>query len=170
MGKQKNKAAIDTELRLEFFKKMHLVRKFEYNVLKLLREGMIPGSVHLDIGEEAVKVGTIMPLANSDYLIPTHRGHGQHLIKGTDPDLLLAELLGRETGLCKGRAGSVHIFDKENNNLGVTAIVGAQLPISVGVGTAIKYKKKNSCVMCNFGDGTTNQGWFYETLNLKNKH
>jgi len=160
------KTIIDTKLRLEFFEKMHLVRKFEYNVLKLLREGVVLGSVHLDIGEEAVKVGTIMPLADSDYLIPTHRGHGQHLIKGTDPGRLLAELSGKVTGLCKGRAGSVHIFDKEHNDLGVTAIVGAQLPISVGVGMAIKYKKGNSCVMCNFGDGTTNQGWFYEALNL----
>ena len=163
---KKNKTFINTDLRLQFFEKMQLVRKFEYKVLELISRGLIMGSAHLDIGEEAVKVGTIMPLENSDYLLPNHRGHGQHLVKGSEPGKILAELCGRVTGLCKGRAGSVHLFDKKTNNLGVNAIVGAQLPISAGVGMAIKYKRKDSCVMCNFGDGATNQGWFYEALNL----
>jgi TPP-dependent pyruvate/acetoin dehydrogenase alpha subunit len=141
-------------------------RLFEEKVQQLTLEGMVLGSVHLSIGEEAASVGTIAALRKEDYILPTHRGHAQHLAKGADISRLLAELSGKETGYCKGISGSIHIFDKENNNLGSNGIVGAQFPIAVGVGLAINYKKENNILACFFGDGSTNQGWFYELLNL----
>ena len=150
----------------ELYKKLVLTRLFEERVLKLVSESLILGSSHLSIGEEAAAVGTISALKKEDYILPTHRGHAQVLAKGADPKKVMAELCGKETGYSKGICGSVHLFDKENNNLGSNGIVGAQFPIAVGVGLAIKYKKLNSIVACFFGDGATNQGWFYELLNL----
>ena len=150
----------------ELYKKLVLTRLFEERVLKLVSESLILGSVHLSIGEEAAAVGTISALKKEDYILPTHRGHAQVLAKGADPKKVMAELCGKETGYSKGICGSIHLFDKENSNLGSNGIVGAQFPIAIGVGLAIKYKKLNSIVACFFGDGATNQGWFYELLNL----
>lgn len=158
--------SIHNDEMLDIFKKLLLARLFEERVHKLSLEGVVLGSVHLSIGEEAASVGTISALKKEDYILPTHRGHVQHLTKGADPSRLMAELAGKETGYCKGISGSIHIFDKENNNLGSNGIVGAQFPIAVGAGLAIKYKKKNNIVACFFGDGSSNQGWFYELLNL----
>jgi acetoin:2,6-dichlorophenolindophenol oxidoreductase subunit alpha len=158
--------AIDNNQMLDIYKKLLLARLFEERVHKLTLEGVVLGSVHLSIGEEASSVGTISALKKEDYILPTHRGHAQHLAKGADPSRLLAELAGKETGYCKGISGSIHIFDSENNNLGSNGIVGAQFPIAVGAGLAIKYKKMKSIVACFFGDGSSNQGWFYELLNL----
>lgn len=151
---------------LELFKKMLLIRNFEEKVYELAKKGVVKGSVHLCIGEEATAVGTVSALNKSDYILPTHRGHGQALTKGADPKRFLAEIIGKEAGLCKGRAGSMHTFDKDNNNMGAQGILGAQFPISIGVGLAIQLKKLNSVVLCFFGDGTSNQGTFYESLNF----
>jgi len=157
---------IENDLMLELYRKLFLCRRFEEKVYQLILDGVVLGSVHLSTGEEAAAVGTIGALEKTDYILPTHRGHCQHLSKGAEPDKLMAELAGKETGYCKGNSGSIHIFDRENNNLGSNGIVGAQFPITVGAGMAIKYKKLNSCVVCFTGDGATNQGWFYELLNL----
>lgn len=151
---------------LELFKKMLLIRNFEEKVYELAKKGVVKGSVHLCIGEEATAVGTVSALNKSDYILPTHRGHGQALTKGADPKRFLAEIIGKEAGLCKGRAGSMHTFDKDNNNMGAQGILGAQFTISIGVGLAIQLKKLNSVVLCFFGDGTSNQGTFYESLNF----
>jgi len=127
---------------------------------------VVLGSVHLSNGEEASAVGTIAALTKDDYILPTHRGHAQVLAKGADPAIVLAELAGKETGYSKGICGSIHLFDKASNNLGSNGIVGAQFPIAVGAGLAIRHKKLDSLVACFFGDGASNQGWFYELLNL----
>ncbi len=151
---------------LEFFEQMLLIRKFEETLHELAKRGVVHGSVHLCSGQEAPAVGTCAAITQDDYILPTHRGHGQVLAKGAEPDRLLAEILGRETGYCKGRVGSMHLFDKEHNNLGTTGVVGSQFPISTGVGLAIKLQELDRCLLCYFGDGTSNQGWFYEALNM----
>jgi acetoin:2,6-dichlorophenolindophenol oxidoreductase subunit alpha len=158
---------VNDEKLLEFFEKMYLVRSFENKIFELAKRGFVRGSIHLCIGEEAASVGTCMALDKNDYILPTHRGHGQELIKGSDPKKLMAEMIGKETGICKGRSGTMHIFDKENNNLGAQGILGAQFPIAIGVGLAIKLKQlKETLVMVYFGDGTSNTGNFYESLNM----
>ena len=156
----------DKNILLELYKKLLLARVFEERVYQLVIDGVVLGSVHLSTGEEAAAVGTIAALKKEDYILPTHRGHAQVLAKGADPAKMLAELCGKETGYSKGISGSIHLFDKENNNLGSNGIVGAQFPIAVGAGIALKYKKSNNVIACFFGDGSSNQGWFYELLNL----
>lgn len=157
---------LSKEKLLELFEKMVLIRQFERKVFEFATTGVVRGSVHLCIGEEAAAVGAVMSMGKDDYLLPTHRGHGQGLAGGTDPKKFLAEIIGKESGLCKGRVGSMHFVDKENNNLGAQGIVGAQFPIALGVGKAIKNKKMKSCVLCFFGEGSSNQGTFYESLNI----
>ena len=157
---------LNKNILLDLYKKLLLARRFEERVNKLIVEGVVLGSVHLSIGEEAAAVGTIGALKAEDYILPTHRGHAQVLAKGGDPRKLMAEISGKETGYSKGVSGSIHLFDRKNNNLGSNGIVGAQFPITVGVGLAIKHKKSDSVVACFFGDGSSNQGWFYELLNL----
>lgn len=156
----------DKKLLKTFLEKMLLVRQFEYKVYDFATKGIVFGSVHLCIGEEATAVGSCIDLKSEDYILTTHRGHGQALTKGADPDKFLAEIIGRETGLCKGRVGSMHAFDKDNNNLGAQGILGAQFPIAVGVGLALKLKKSKNIIACYLGDGTSNQGTFYEALNI----
>ena len=158
---------VSTDLLLNFLEKMLLIRKFEYKLIELAEKGTVRGSIHLCIGEEASAVGTCMAINKEDFILPTHRGHGQEIAKGSNIDQLLAEMIGKETGLCKGRVGSMHVFDRKTNNLGAQGILGAQIPISIGVGLAIKLKEiKDRLVMVFFGDGTTNQGTFYEGLNF----
>ena len=159
-------AGLDRDILIELYKKLVLARLFEERVYKLINEGIVLGSVHLSTGEEASAVGTISVLTKEDYILPTHRGHAQVLAKGSDSAKVLAELAGKETGYSRGMCGSIHLFDKSNNNLGSNGIVGAQFPIAVGAGLAIRHKKLDSVVACFFGDGASNQGWFYELLNL----
>jgi len=156
----------DKKLLKTFLEKMLLVRQFERKVYDFASKGTVFGSVHLCIGEEATAVGSCIDLKKEDYILTTHRGHGQALAKGADPNKFLAEIIGRKTGLCKGRVGSMHAFDKENNNLGAQGILGAQFPIAVGVGLALKLKKSTNIIACYLGDGTSNQGTFYEALNI----
>ena len=157
---------LDNELLLELYQKMLLIRQTEHKIFDFARQGLVFGSVHLCVGEEATAAGTCGYLKEDDYILPTHRGHGQIIAKGADLKSFLAEILGKENGVCKGRVGSMHIFDKANNNLGAQGILGAQFPISLGAGLAIKLKKLESIAVCFFGDGTSNQGTFYEALNF----
>jgi len=157
---------IDNNLLLEFLEKMYLIRQFEAKIYNFAERGLVFGSVHLCIGEEATAVGTCLNLKKEDYLIATHRGHGQEIIKGSDIKKLLAEIIGKETGLCKGRVGSMHLTDSSVNNLGAQGIIGASFPVSVGVGLAIKLQESERILISFFGDGATNQGNFYESLNI----
>jgi len=157
---------IQTDLLLQFFEKMLLIRRFEETTYDLSKRGIVPGSVHLCSGEEGPAVGACAPLGQADCILPTHRGHGQVLAKGAEPKYVLAEIIGRKTGICQGRVGSMHLFDKELNIMGSNGIVGAQFPLSVGLGLGLKLQELDNCLVCFFGDGASNQGVFYEALNL----
>ncbi|MHB1347442.1 MAG: thiamine pyrophosphate-dependent dehydrogenase E1 component subunit alpha [Candidatus Humimicrobiaceae bacterium] len=157
---------IDNDLKLNFYEKMLTVRLFENKIMDFARQGKIYGSVHLCVGEEAASVGSCMALREKDYLLPTHRGHGQVITKGSDINKLLAEVTAKKTGVCKGRVGSMHFFDKSKNVLGGQGVLGAQFPIALGTGLAINLKQLDAISACYFGDGTSNQGTFYEGLNF----
>lgn len=146
--------------------KMYKIRFFEEKVDYLFALGLVHGTMHLSIGQEAVAVGAISTLKPDDYILSTHRGHGHCIAKGADINLMMAEFLGKETGYCRGRGGSMHIADVEKGNLGATGVVGGGIPIASGVGLSIKMRKTRQVVLCFFGDGAANQGAFHESLNL----
>ncbi|WP_239544265.1 thiamine pyrophosphate-dependent dehydrogenase E1 component subunit alpha [Virgibacillus halotolerans] len=145
---------------------MLLIRKFEEAVEKLYQEGKIPGTMHLCIGQEATAVGACAALTNEDKITSTHRGHGHSIAKGTEIKPMMAEILGKATGYCKGKGGSMHIADLNVGNLGANAIVAAGLSIGPGAALASKMKNEGYVVLCFFGDGATNEGAFHEALNL----
>ena len=128
--------------------------------------GLIHGTMHLSIGQEASAVGSTMALRTTDYITSTHRGHGHCIGKGADPKLMFAEFFGKEEGYCRGRGGSMHIADAATGNLGANGIVGGGLPIAVGAALAIKKQKRDDVAMCFFGDGASNEGAFHEALNM----
>ena len=146
--------------------KMHLIRKFEEAAEASYMRGLIHGTMHLSIGQEASAVGSILPLRRDDYILSTHRGHGHCIAKGADPALMFAEFFGKENGYCHGRGGSMHIADIAGGNLGANGIVAGGLPIAVGVGMSIKAQKQDRVCMVFFGDGATNEGAFHEALNM----
>jgi acetoin:2,6-dichlorophenolindophenol oxidoreductase subunit alpha len=156
----------DTKLQLTMYEQMLTIRRFEEKAIELFEKGLIRGNVHPCIGQEAVSVGVCANLRRDDYMTSTHRGHGNCLAKGADPRLMMAELLGRETGYCKGKGGSMHIADFEGGNLGANGIVGGGLPIAAGAGISIQNRETDQVVVCFFGDGAANQGTFHESLNL----
>jgi pyruvate dehydrogenase E1 component alpha subunit len=159
-------AEIDTETLRLALRRMHLIRKFEEAAEASYMRGLIHGTMHLSIGQEASAVGATLPLAADDYILSTHRGHGHCIAKGADPSRMFAEFFGKESGYCRGRGGSMHIADVEGGNLGANGIVGGGLPIAVGVGMSIKAQKLARVCMVFFGDGATNEGAFHESLNM----
>jgi TPP-dependent pyruvate/acetoin dehydrogenase alpha subunit len=150
----------------ELYRRMRLIRGFEELALRLVKSGDIVGGTHPYIGEEAVAVGVCSALADHDLLTSTHRGHGHVLAKGADPGRMLAELAGRETGLNRGRGGSMHAADVAVGILGANAIVGAAAPIAVGAAWAARRSGSGQVVATFFGDGGLNQGVLLEALNL----
>jgi pyruvate dehydrogenase E1 component alpha subunit len=151
---------------LDVYRKMKLARAFEMRVAEQYTKGRVGGFCHLYSGEEAVAVGAIHPLKPEDYVIGSYRDHAYYLIRGGDPRKCMAELFGHADGCCKGKGGSMHLFDWDINFLGGYAIVGGMCPIAVGLGKAIQQKKEDRVVLCFFGDGATNQGVFHESLNM----
>ena len=152
---------------LEILRQMLRIRLFEENLYQMYLSGKVPGmSPHLSVGQEAVAVGVCRALQHQDYLLTTHRGHGHVLARGADMARMLAEIMGKETGYCHGRGGSMHIADVGLNILGANGIVGGGLPIAVGAALSGRYQKNNSVTVCFFGDGATNIGSFHESLNL----
>lgn len=151
---------------LKMYHDMVLIREFEERTAEMYSRGKVTGFCHLYIGEEAVAVGAINALHGGDYVLSSYRDHGHCLIKGTSPKKVMAELFGRASGTCKGKGGSMHLFDPEKNFLGGYAIVAGELPITLGVGYAVKYRKEDKVVACFFGDGATNAGAFYESINM----
>jgi pyruvate dehydrogenase E1 component alpha subunit len=145
---------------------MHLVRRFEETAEASYMRGLIHGTMHLSIGQEASSIGATMALRASDYITSTHRGHGHCIGKGAEPKRMLAEFFGKEEGYCRGRGGSMHIADVESGNLGANGIVGGGIPIAVGAALAIKKQKRDDVALCFFGDGATNEGAFHEALNM----
>lgn len=151
---------------VEMYKTMLKIRKFEQVAMNTFAEGKIPGFVHLYIGEEAVATGVCANLKDSDYITSTHRGHGHILAKGGDLKFMMAELFGKATGYCKGKGGSMHIADANKGILGANGIVGAGHNIAVGAGLSAQYRGTDQVCVCFFGDASTNQGTFHESLNM----
>jgi pyruvate dehydrogenase E1 component alpha subunit len=159
-------AALDDATLAAALRRMHLIRKFEETAEQSYMRGLVHGTMHLSIGQEASAVGAILHLRPDDYILSTHRGHGHCIAKGADVARMLAEFFGKETGYCRGRGGSMHIADLETGNLGANGIVAGGLPIAVGVGMSIRMQKQSRVCMVFFGDGATNEGAFHEALNL----
>src|SRR6266581_6411959 len=157
---------VDAELARRLLHEMLLIRRFEEKAAEAYALGKIGGFLHLYIGEEAVAVGATSVLRPDDYAISAYREHGHCLAKGSDPKRVMAELYGRRDGLSKGKGGSMHLFDRSTNFLGGHAIVGAHLPIAVGVAFAIKYQGGDQVIVCYFGDGAVPEGEFHESMNL----
>jgi len=157
---------IDRELSLRLLKQMMEIRQFEDKIMELLAKNIAEGGSHLYAGMEAVAVGAISVLHPDDYITSTHRGHGHAIAKDGDLKGLMAEILGKKTGVCKGKGGSLHLADVAKGNLGANGVVGGSIGIATGAGLSIKMRKTSQVVICFFGDGATNQGIFYESLNI----
>ncbi|MDR2768236.1 MAG: thiamine pyrophosphate-dependent dehydrogenase E1 component subunit alpha [Treponema sp.] len=151
---------------LDIYRVMRQIRLFEETAFRFFQENKLRGSVHLCIGQEAVSGAVIGLLDDGDYITSTHRGHGHGIAKSRDLGSAFSELMGKETGFCHGRGGSMHICDLAKGNLGANAIVGGGLPIAVGGALAQKMRKQNHVTACFFSDGASNQGTFHESLNL----
>ena len=151
---------------LELYKTMLKIRKFETTAKNHFAEGEIPGFVHLYIGEEAIATGVCSNLNDDDFITSTHRGHGHIVAKGGDINFMMAELFGKATGYGKGKGGSMHIADATKGILGANGIVGAGHNISVGAAFSAQYRGTKQVCVCFFGDASTNQGTFHESLNL----
>ena len=152
--------------KLDLYKKMLTVRAFEEKAGELFAENLIPGFIHLSIGEEASSVGTCSVLRDDDYVASTHRGHGHLIAKGADPKKMFAELFGKKTGYCKGKGGSMHIADFSIGILGANGVVGGGFPIIIGAGLSIKLRKTDQVGVVFFGDGAANRGTFHEAANM----
>jgi len=152
--------------KLSLLKRMILIRTFEEKAGELFKENLIPGFIHLSIGQEASCVGTCATLNKDDYIISTHRGHGHLLAKGADPKRMFAELFGKATGYCKGKGGSMHIADFSIGVLGANGLVGGGFPIMIGAGLSIKLRKTDQVGVVFFGDGAANRGTFHEACNM----
>lgn len=151
---------------VKMYRKMLEIRFFEEKVFGLYGQNLVPGTIHLYAGEEAVAVGVCNALSKDDYITSTHRGHGHCIAKGADLKRTMAEILGKKTGYCKGKGGSMHIADFSIGMLGATAVVGAGLPIAVGAGLSARLRKTGQVVACFFGEGASNQGTFHESINM----
>ena len=149
-----------------WLRQMLLIRRFEERVKYLFLEGIMPGTIHQCMGQEACAVGVCAALEPDDILTPTHRGHGQCLAKGLTVREMMAELLGRTTGCCKAKGGSLHMGNLDRGVLPAVAIVGASIPIATGVALAFKLKKEKRVVACVMGDGAANEGAFHEGVNM----
>jgi pyruvate dehydrogenase E1 component alpha subunit len=150
----------------EIYHEMVLIRRLEEESASLYQLGKIGGFLHLYIGQEAVGSGVIAARQSQDRVITAYRDHGVAIACGMDPKVVMAELLGKETGCSKGRGGSMHLADTELNFWGGHAIVGAHLPLAAGMAMADKYRETDAVTICMFGDGATNIGYFHEALNL----
>ena len=157
---------LSTPTQLELHRMMMLIRLFEEALEEMFSRGLLHGTMHLSIGQEATAAGACLALQKDDLITSTHRGHGHCLAKGAEPYKMFAELLGREDGYCRGRGGSMHIADLSNGNLGANGIVAGSLTISVGAALSFQMQKKDNIILCFFGDGAVNEGSFHEALNL----
>jgi len=149
---------------LESYGRMLLIRLFEQEMHRLFLKGEVHGTTHLAAGQEAIPVGVCQALRPDDYVAGTYRGHGHALAKGTDPEGMVAEMLGRATGTCGGRSGSMNVIDRERGLVGCYGIVGGS--IAAATGAAMSAKRQGRVAVAFFGDGATNQAYFFECLNF----
>lgn len=162
----KKKSSFNRSKGLQLLKQMMRIRQLEEKAYELYTQEKIRGFLHLYDGEEAVAVGVIDNLKKEDSIIATYREHGHALVRGISMESIMAELYGKAEGCSGGRGGSMHLYDKETNFLGGSAIVGNGLPMAIGVAMANKYENKNAIACCFFGEGAVDEGEFHESLNL----
>ena len=158
--------AVDKKTRIDWLRQMYTGRAFEEMAEKLYALGKIHGTMHLSMGMEASAVGTIAAIKADDYILGTHRGHTQLVAYGADLNRMMAEFMGKASGYCRGRGGSMHIADVPGGYLGAQGIVGGNIPLAIGVGLTIRNTKSDKVCLCFFGDGATNEGAFHESLNM----
>lgn len=157
---------MEQERAMWIYNTMMRIRSFEEKALMLFESNRLRGSVHLYVGQEAVAATVCSQLRDIDYITSSHRGHGHSIAKGAELGKAMAELMGKATGYCKGRGGSMHIADFTKGNLGANAIVGGGMPIATGAALSAKLRKTDQVAVSFFGDGASNQGIFHESLNL----
>jgi pyruvate dehydrogenase E1 component alpha subunit len=159
-------ADLDATTKHNLLRQMYTIRAFEEMAEQLYALGKVHGTMHLSIGMEASAVGAIAALRPDDYILSTHRGHGHCIAKGADLERMMAEFMGKETGYCRGRGGSMHIADVQGGNLGANGVVGGGLATAMGVGLGLKMQGSDRICLCFFGDGAANLGPFHESLNM----
>ena len=159
-------AKIPKEKLLHMHRLMLDIRNFDNKVNQMVKKGQVPGMTHFSVGEEAANVGAIAAIGQQDFITSNHRGHGQSIAMEIDLNGMMAEIMGKATGTCKGKGGSMHIADLDNGNLGANGIVGGGMGMAIGAALTQKMKNTGKIVLCCFGDGACNEGTFHETLNL----
>lgn len=165
-SKTANKKSFDKETYMEWFRSMSLMRRFEEKAGQLYGQQKISGFCHLYIGQEACVAGAVSALKKGDKYITAYRDHAHPIGLGTDPKYVMAELFGKETGVSKGKGGSMHMFDKENHFFGGHGIVGGQIPLGAGIAFSEQYKGTDNICITYMGDGAVRQGAFHEALNM----
>ena len=169
MAKSKKSTAkqeIPKEKLLHMHKLMCNIRNFDEKVNYMVKRGQVPGMTHFSVGEEAANVGAIAALSEGDLITSNHRGHGQTIAMEIDLNEMMAEIMGKATGTCKGKGGSMHIADLDKGNLGANGIVGGGMGMAIGAALTQQMKKTGKIVVCFFGDGAVNEGTFHETMNM----
>jgi pyruvate dehydrogenase E1 component alpha subunit len=156
----------DKDLLIRYYHQMVLIRRFEEKAAEMYTKARIGGYCHLNLGEEATVVGFNDPLQPRDYIYTNYREHGYAIVRGITPAVVMAELFGKVDGCSHGRGGSMHMFDMQRRFMGGYGIVGGQVPVATGAAFAVAYKGTDEVVVCQMGDGTTNGGPFFESLNL----
>lgn len=151
---------------IEMYRRMLRIRLFDERAARMVKRGELPGSVHTSIGQEAEVVGSCMALRDDDYMTGNHRSHGHPIGKGAPLDALMAELMGKAAGVCKGKGGSMHLADFAVGSLGESGIVGGAIPVATGAGLSARVLGNGRVCLCFFGDGAANQGGLHESLNL----
>ena len=157
---------LDSHTLLEMQRRMLRIRRFDERASKMVKRGQIPGTVHTSVGQEAQVVGACMALGSADYMTGNHRSHGHPIGKGAPLKPLMAELVGKATGVCKGKGGSLHLADFAVGSLGESGIVGSSIPIATGAALSAKVLGEERVSLAFFGDGAANQGCLYESMNL----
>jgi pyruvate dehydrogenase E1 component alpha subunit len=165
-GMEERARRTDAALLRDFLTKMLLIRSFEEKAAELYKKGRIGGFCHLYTGQEAVAVGAISAAGSEDNIVSSYRDHGHALARGVDPGEVMAELYGKQSGVSKGKGGSMHLFDKRRGFLGGYAVVGSQIPLATGAAFAAKYLNQSRVTLCFFGESAVNIGAFHESLNL----
>lgn len=156
----------DKKTSLDILYDMYCARQFELTLEKLFKAGELYGTTHLSVGQEGTAAGVVYALQSTDLVLSTHRGHAISLIKGADPNSMMAELFGKATGCCRGLGGSLHIVDTASGNYGANGIMGASLPIAAGIALSLKKEKSKKVIAAFFGDASANNGAFHEALNM----
>ena len=158
--------ALTNDDKIEFYRQMVRIRRFEQTALKFYSAGKMGGFLHLYIGQESIAVGTISLCGDNDHVITAYRCHGHALTVGMEMNPCMAELYGKATGSSKGKGGSMHLFDPSRNFWGGHGIVAGQTPLGLGLAYGVKYQNLEGCCLCYMGDGAVNQGAFHESLNI----